>query len=219
MSVKRTLFLSSLLGTILFAQDAGATLLRMLPESSHYQGFTYYDEEWPDGFDGIKMLRGRIDFAVYDTLAYPNEFIGDDGYTAPGDGRYIYAYQIFNDYQGYSEEAVTYFAALGIDMAYVYDIDSQEDPAEGIEPVGQYFSDEDAVWEFGEIDQDWIIPGEHSWFLAFSSDLDWVRGDYEIRGTEPSDFPVPEPAMLALLSIGGAILFRRKRNIPRRQAK
>ena len=218
MSVKRTLFLSSLLGAILFAQDAGATLLRMLPESSHYQGFTYYDEEWPDGFDGINMLRGRIDFAVYDTLAYPNEFIGDGGYTAPGDGQYIYAYQIFNDYQGYSEEAVTYFAALGIDMAYVYDIDSQDDLADGIEPVGQYFSDEDAVWEFGEIDQDWIIPGEHSWFLAFSSDKDWVHGYYEIRGTEPSDFPVPEPAMLALLSIGGAILFRR-RNIPGRQAK
>jgi len=74
------------------------------------------------------------------------------------------------------------------------------------------------VWEFGEIDQDWIIPGEHSWFLAFSSDKDWVHGYYEIRGTEPSDFPVPEPAMLALLSIGGAILFRR-RNIPGRQAK
>jgi hypothetical protein len=136
----------------------------MLPESSHYQGFVWYDEEWERGLGDITLLRGRIDFAVYDTLAYPNEFIGNDGYTAPGDGRYIYAYQIFNDYDlpwWSSEESVTYFAALGIDMAYIYDIDSQEDPAEGIEPTGQYFSDEDAVWEFGEIDQDWIIPGEY----------------------------------------------------------
>ncbi|MHC4215293.1 MAG: PEP-CTERM sorting domain-containing protein [Planctomycetota bacterium] len=218
MSVKRVLFLSSLLVATLFAQDASATLQRMLPESSHYQGFTWYNEEWERGLGDTSLLRGRIDFAVYDTLAYPNEFIGDDGYAAPGDGRYIYAYQIFNDYQGNSQEAVTYFAALGIDMAYIYDIDSQEDPAEGIEPTDEYFSDEDAVWEFGEIDQDWIIAGEHSWFLAYSSDKDWVRGDYEIRGTEPSDFPVPEPAMLTLLSIGGAMLFRRK-NISGRQAK
>ncbi len=219
MSIKRVFFLSCLLGAILFAQDAGATLLRMLPESSHYQGFTFYDEEWESGFDSITLLRGRIDFAVYDTLGENGNEFTAAGYEAPGDGQYIYAYQIFNDYTGFSEEAVTYFAVLGINMASVYDIDSQNDLAEGIEPVDQYFSDTDAVWEFGEIDQDWIIPEEHSWFLAFSSDMDWSRGEYEIRGTQTSDFPVPEPAMLALLSIGGAILFRRRRNIPGRQAK
>ena len=227
MLVKKVLFLSSLLSAILFAQDAKATLVRMLPESSHYQGFTYYDEEWPDGFDGIEMLRGRIDFAVYDTLGENGNEFTAAGYEAPGDGQYIYAYQIFNEYPGNSEVAVAYFAALGIDMAYVYDIDSQEAPDEGIEPIDQYFSDEDnddvgvgeAVWDFGLFEEDLILVGEHSWFLAFSSDLDWVRGYYEIKGTEPSDFPVPEPAMLALLSIGGAILFRRRRNISGRQAK
>ncbi len=224
MSIKRVLFLSSLLGATLFAQDAGAALVRVLPESSHYQGFTFYDEEWDAGLGSTTMLRGRIDFAVYDTLGENGNEFTAAGYEAPGDGRYIYAYQIINDYNA-SEEAVAYFAALGIDMAYVYDIGSQEDPFEGIEPIDQYFSDEDddgsgeAVWDFGLFEEDLILDGEHSWFLAFSSDKDWVRGDYEIRGTQTSDFPVPEPAMLALLSIGGAILFGKRRNIPGRQAK
>jgi len=225
MSAKRVLVLSFLIGAILFARDASATLLRMLPESSHYQGFVFYDEEWDNGFGDTKLLRGRIDFAVYDTWENPDEFIGADGYTAPGDGRYIYAYQIFNDYQFNSEESVAYFAALGIDMAYVYDIGSQQDPEEGIEPTEEYFSDEDsddvgeAVWDFGLFAEELIQAGEHSWFLAFSSDRDWVRGDYEIKGPEPSDFPVPEPAMLTLFSIGGAMLLRRGKNIFRRTDK
>jgi hypothetical protein len=228
MSIKRVLFLSSLLGATLFAQDAGAALVRMLPESSHYQGFTFYDEEWDAGLGSTTMLRGRIDFAVYDTLGENGNEFTDAGYEAPGDGQYIYAYQIFNEYSPYSEETVAYFALLGIDMTSVYDIDSQEDPFEGIEPVDQYFSDEndddvgEAIWDFGLFDENLILVGEHSWFLVLSSDKDWVRGeygtDYILKGPEPSDFPVPEPAMLTLLSIGGAILFRR-RNISGRQAK
>ena len=225
MSAKRVLVLSSLLGAILFAQDARATLGRMLPESSHYQGFVFYNEEWEDGFGGTNNLRGRIDFAVYDTQGENGNEFTAAGYDAPGDGQSIYAYQIFNDYQGNSEEAVAYFEALGIDMAYVYDIGSQEDPAEGIEPTDQYFSDEnedgvgEAVWDFGLFDEDLILAGEHSWFLVFSSDLDWVRGFYEIKGPEPSNFPVPEPAMLTLFSIGGAMLLRRGKNIFRRTDK
>ncbi len=227
MSAMRVLVLSSLLGAVLFAQDAGATLLRMLPESSHYQGFVFYNEDWEDGFGGTQNLRGRIDFAVYDTQgANGNEFTAA-GYDAPGDGRYIYAYQIFNDYWGNSEESVAYFAALGIDMAYVdiYAIGSQQDPSEGIEPTDQYLSDEDqdglgeAVWDFGLFNEDLILAGEHSWFLAYSGDRDWVRGYYEIRGPEPGYFPVPEPAMLTLISIGGTMLLRRGKNNVRRTGK
>jgi len=224
MSAKRVLLLSSLLAVILFAQDADATLVRMLPESSHYQGFVYYNEQWENGFGDTEHLRGRIDFAVYDTQGENGNEFTAAGYDTPGDGRYIYAYQIFNNYFGYSEADVAYFAALGIDMAYVdvYAIGSQQDPAEGVEPTEEYFSDQDhdgvgeAVWDFGLFNEDLILAGKHSWFLAFSSDLDWVRGDYEIRGPEPGDFPVPEPAALTFLSIGGAMLLRRGKNNFRR---
>ena len=100
MSVKRVLFLSSLLVATLLSQNAGATLMPMLPESSHYQGFVWYNEEvepGPETGPGY-TVRGRIDFAVYDTQENPNEFIGADGYARPGDGRYIYAYQILNGF-------------------------------------------------------------------------------------------------------------------------
>jgi hypothetical protein len=220
MSVKRVLFLSSLLVAALVAQNAGATLPPMLPESSHYQGFVWYDEEIEPGPETGPggNLRGRIDFAVYDN--YGEEFIAA-GYETPGAGEYIYAYQILNDYDvswWQSEVPVAYFAALGIDMAFVDGIDSQEDPEVGVEPSDQYFSTTDGIWEF---DGDWINAGGHSWFLAFSSNQDWVAGDYEIRGPEPGDIPVPpepgvgvspvpEPAMLTLLGIGGAILFKRR---------
>ena len=95
MSVKRVLFLSSLLGAILFAQDARATLVRMLPESSHYQGFVWYNEEWERGLGDTTLLRGRIDFAVYDTLGENGNEFAAAGYDAPGDGQYIYASQIY----------------------------------------------------------------------------------------------------------------------------
>ena len=228
MPMKRVLLLSSLLVATLLPQEAGATLAPMLPESSHYEGFVYYqNDEWDDGgFSGTVKLRGRIDFAVYDTEEYPNEFIGeDDGFTKPGNGRYIYAYQIFNDYFGASEGAISYFAALGIDMNVVdvLSISSQEDPESGVKPspadpsdpsreTGEYFTETDAVWEFGTNDRDWINAGAdgHSWFLVFSSDKNWVPGEYEIRGPQQSQFPVPEPAMLTLLGIGGAMLFKRR---------
>jgi len=97
----------------------------------NYDGFVFY-------YQG--NLRGRIDFAVYDTehAEYGDEYL-DAGITPPGEGQqYIYAYQIFNDYLN-SEESVAYFAVLGIDEATI-DLDSissQEDPQMGIAPGDQ----------------------------------------------------------------------------------
>jgi len=186
---------------VLFTADAPATLL--LPDSSHYEGSTYYDIILVDGF-----LRGRIDFAVYDTLG-GNEFL-NAGYSAPGDGQFIYVYQIFNDYP-LSDEAVAYFAILGIQGAPVDGIGAEEDPSTGVEPSDEYFTPSEGVWQF---DGGLVYAGEHSWFLVLTSDTDWVPGEYQITTAEDNPFPVPipEPGMLTLLAIGTAMIIKKRKN-------
>jgi hypothetical protein len=197
-------FFSLLVAATLFAQNASATLEPIL-ESSYYDGYVFYYE------DG---LFGRIDFAVYDTLddEYGDEYL-DIGITKPGDGQYIYAYQIFNDYYS-SAESVAYFALLDIsgDSIDIDSIGSQEDPQSGIEPGSAYLNEDDykIVWEFNG-DAGYIIAGEHSWFLIFSSDNDWVAGDYEIKGPDDVPVPVPEPATVALLGIGSMLILLKRR--------
>ena len=68
-------FFSLLLLAALLVQNASATLPPMLPTSSYadgaWQGFRIYDED----LGGGDFLRGRVDFAVYDTenLLFPDE--------------------------------------------------------------------------------------------------------------------------------------------------
>lgn len=189
----------------LFGLDASATFL--LPDSSYYEGSTYYDFTTDDGF-----LRGRIDFAVYDTLG-GNEFL-NAGYEAPGDGQFIYVYQIFNDYP-LSDEAVAYFTLLGISETAIDAIGS-EDPGSGVEPSDAYCALSEAVWEF---DDGLIYAGEHSWFLILTSNNGWVPGEYEIKMAEDSDLPVPdvpEPATFAMFAAAaGAIILKKRKNSAR----
>ncbi len=204
---RRIGLLSVLAVATLLAQTASATL--QLPESSHYQGETFYSNDF---------LRGRIDYAVYDTETYPDEFIGADGYEAPGSGRYIYAYQIFNNY-AMSVDSVAYFSLLGIGGAPIDGIDARDDGSDGIAPSYQDIGSSEAVWEFkDELGDALLLVGDHSWFLVLTSDNDWVRGNYEIEPagglSVPPDGPhTPEPATVTLLGIGGLLaLMRRKRS-------
>ncbi len=234
MSAKRVLFLSSLLGAILFAQDASATLLLMLPDSSYaehegnWQGYKEYTE---DGF------YARVDFAVYHTgylLADDEKTFVDSLTSDLGlDGRYIYAYQIFNSNDP-SYKSIEYFGLLDssgnpINGAHVLGIGSFSDVeytspgfGEGVEPTESVI--DPLSWTFGSSAELWapsggyIDNGVHSWFLVFSSDTAPVSGSYEVRS--PADVPVvPEPAMLTLFSIGGAMLLRRGKDNFRRTNK
>lgn len=197
----KSIFLS-LFVLMVFIGSAGATMMTLLPASSHYEGSTYYDIFTDGGY-----LRGRIDFAVYDTQTYPNEFIGSGGYQMPGTGRYIYTYQIFNDYPA-SDKAVAYFAILGAGISSANGTSAQHDPADGVEPTDV---PSQGAWDFADA---LIYKDDHSWFLAYSCDYDWVAGEYEIRSTQNDETPVPglpEPAVLTLLGLGSAVFFLNRR--------
>ena len=144
-AIKDILLMMMFLAALVLTQNAHATLTDVLPESSHYQGSVYFAED---------NLKGRIDFAVYDTLTYPDEF----GFEVPGDDQYIYVYQIFNDYEGVSEAPCGSLALLGIESAPITQTLATDDLHDGIEPTDI----SKGFWAFGN---GGLIAGEHSWFL------------------------------------------------------
>ena len=216
--IRKTGLLSLLVIATLFLQNASATLY--LPISSYaevqgnWQGEQLYTE------NGLEVT---VEFAVYHTfsmtfdgeIAFINDLDLDNPYP------YIYAYQIF-DLAG-SEEIMS-FAIFGIGE-YTLDvveesISSVDDEQGGIAPTSNSFesSNTRGVWEF---EGGTLIAGEHSWFLFFGSGSAPVPGSYEIKGSEvtlgvPEDAEeIPEPATMALLFIGGAMMIsaRRRRSV------
>lgn len=197
---------------ILFVQTAGATITTILPDSSHHQGRAHY-------------YSGRIEYAVYDTDTNPDEFIGADGFTAPGTGRYIYAYQIFTD--DTSTFPSEYFAIAGIGEGALADPvndnigsvnDSPGDPGqEGVQPDMAYITSSTALGIMGawEFDDSLLVEGEHSYFLVLRSDKDWDWGTYTFSKTYANQPPIPnpEPSTIALLGFGMLTFLRRRRHV------
>ena len=222
--VRKTGILILLAAAVFSVQEAWA-VPTYLPESTYdggkWYGYRYYYEEPVSGF----YLRGRIDFSVYDISSMSGEESDwvDELETELGEmpGQYIYAYQVFNDL-GYSDLEVSYFSVYALDNhpvdIYEGSIDSFEDPGGGVAPTpteGHLESNQKVVWEF---DGDFILKGEHSWFLVFCSDYSPVEGDYDIKppeGKGTQGFPdTPEPATMALFGLGGAaILCRRRKSV------
>ena len=216
--MRKITFLGLLAVASLSVRTAVATTLTILPESSHYQGRSYYRQYTQNGF-----VSGHIDYAVYDTVTNPDEFIGAGGFTVPGTGQFIYAYQIFND-EGDINAALEYFAISGIGEGAIdnikTDIGSVDDKSDGIDSTTFYFGPHDpntgpdvAAWEFnGDI----LAPGEHSYFLVLSSDHDYTTGSYTItKDALPlAPVPNPEPTTIALLGAGAAVtLLKRRRPV------
>jgi hypothetical protein len=217
--MKKIRLLSLLFVSALFVQNAAAALL---PYSSYYQGRSYFS-------DADAGITGHVDFAVYDTWsAYGNEWVGAD-FTAPGNGRYIYAYQVFND--SASTTAIGAFTIMGLGgiphILVGIDTMTSQNPwerfpliTEGVEPNGTSVNIGDpnssiptqATWKFWGPTGALLVADEYSWFLIFSSDNYWVRGQYRVQ--PEGGFPItsnPEPATLALLGAGGAILLTKRK--------
>jgi hypothetical protein len=213
--MKKIRLLSLLFVATLFVQNATATYL---PYSSHYQGRSYI----PFNVSGVT---GYVDFAVYDT----HRLLGDEwtgaGFGLPGLGQYVYAYQIFNNVG--SAKPIGSFTIMGINDPPIehtltgIDTINKQDPfpfqpfiAGRIEPSEWDFSQTRATWKFLDaLNGATLVAGGYSWFLIFSSDRDWTAGSYLMQ--PEGGFPItgnPEPCTLALLGLGSAILFAKRRN-------
>ncbi len=201
---------------VLAAIPAAQAALTYLPGSSYYYGQTHYSVNLGNG----QILSGRIEFAVYDTQAYPSEFTG----TAPGSGRYIYAYQIFQN-AGAFNAAVTAFVvkeigegAIPADNPNSY-IGTNNSVA-GVDASSAFFNASltEGNWLFE--DQN-IQAGENSVFLIIRSNNSIKVGTYDFFPSQDDEIPVPggeegsseipEPATLMILAFGTALAIRNRR--------
>jgi hypothetical protein len=209
---------------------AGAALTS-LPDSSHYSGISYYATSPSSG----KIQAGRVEFAVYDTATNPDEFIGTDGFTNPGTGRYVYAYQIFNystnDY-GMTNTSVPYFViqSIGANSIASNDEIGTISSTAGSVNSNSYSLNASGTSVVFAFDNGILAAGKNSWYLILSSNQDWKVGSYsmesppiddgEVPGpkdvtasgdtTKNNNPVVPEPASLFLMGLGAASLFKRK---------
>ena len=190
---------------ILMTNTAGATL-----SSSYHDGSTIYSTE-----DG---LLGQIDFAVYDLDdATSSSEYAATGLETPGEGQYVYAYQIFNSFfsQGVGVAHFSIQDAEGnpIHESLMNGTTAYDDDAGGIAP-DPIPSETEGAWKW-TLDGGYIAAGEHSWFLVFSSENDWEAGGYEISGApaDPLSVPTPEPGTVMLLGAGGVWILARRRKL------
>jgi hypothetical protein len=215
--VRKISLLSFSLLVLFSAQTIFATVL---PSSSHYEGTSHYSGS---GFVGY------IDFAVYDTQDHDgDEFAASIGDTAPGVGRYIYAYQIFTN--SASTNIIDYFEvfrsgstdAISDSTANIGTVsDSPSDPAEaGVNATRSYFNPSriKGIWEFN-YNGSHIQPAEHSVFLVLRSSSDWIGGNYrftpstsdEVPVPEGTSTPIPEPLTLTLLGSAGLVILNKRK--------
>jgi hypothetical protein len=201
---------------------AALTSLYSLPDSTfaaqqnNWQGRKTYDEGTGDA-----RLNILVEFCVYDTenLLKTGEKQLVDALNLSG--RYIYAYQIWN-HPTESKKELTTFQLLNDDgneihdAAFKNDTGCYDDGTNGVAPAPKV-STLQGAWTFTPGD---LTPGNHSWFLVFSSDNAPTKGDFTVTPSSGADLPVshnPEPGTVALLGVGSG-LFAARRKKERRVA-
>ncbi len=220
MKLNRVFWLLSFLFVVMFAGNAFAVLYE-LPTSSFQGGAWNGESTYTD--NGFQVL---LQYAVYDTLS-GNEWVNDGGYEAPGDGRYIYAYQVFN--ANSDTQDIGYLKLFGAEGSAltggeISGLGSQKDPTDdqfpeqGKKPFSGEFDDtnKEIVWKFLNFGGDFGVIGlaQQSYFLIYSSNNAPVMGNYKIEGPpSEGDTPIqtPEPATIVLFGTGGLILIRKLR--------
>ncbi len=196
MRVKRAIFFTLMAVLILLTAQSALALLS--------DGSVDYN---------VGDLHGYINYRVYESQAEYETAWAGLGFSAPGDGQYVYVYQIFNDL---ISSDVAHFALFGLTEDNTSGLGCEDREDGGIQPSNYYLdsSESKGVWKWadGGGGYGYIQTSEHSWMLVFSSDQGPVKGDFEIKGPEGIDVPdVPEPSMIALLGAGGAMLLRRRK--------
>jgi hypothetical protein len=207
----------SLVFLMLLAAIPATAALTNLPEGSLVSGTsrTLYT------MANNKAIDLKVEFAVYDTEA---DGFSELGLNTPGDGRYLYTYQLFCgsvENYGLIDAAMQMFRLVDSAQANTIGFDADSD---GVDPTDSYFDfyTEEPTWEFNGT----LTPGANSAILTLSSDNEWTRGYYDLvpsdygtgqdtgTGTDTDDdsAQTPEPATLMLLAAGGIAVLRRKKS-------
>jgi hypothetical protein len=193
---------------LLLMQTVTQAGLYYLPTSDLWQGAQNYS----NSSNGIKAY---VEYAVYDkTDGFPTTLPLPTGTT----GNYLYAYKIWNT-SSTSLSTIATFQLLSLNNQATSSnwIGSIADGENALVPDAQEHSGTTFTWQFAG---GYFEYSEQSAFLVFTSNYAPTAGKIYMSSQLGDDVPTapgsqsgtqtPEPATIALLSIG-ALAFRRKR--------